>query len=362
MEYPTQQRSTQWHGALPTVAKPGWKLKLQKRAHLLRRTKMIAYRGHGTRHSLQVKGRLIESPGKKSDLFKRSEKLHNFFTTIRNLKSREIPGALVEASYGGDTHHFYTDSEGYFLLNLWFPDQPLEPGWHEVQLKLLDSIGGEGATVTARSFVPPDDAEFAVISDLDDTVINSSAFNKITQIKLTLFKDAASRTAVDDVVPLYKNLVSGPSGCGNNPIFYLSRSGWNLNNLLEEFLDINELPAGPMFLRDLAWREAKSVALGSNNHKIDYIRTLMQTYSGLSFVLMGDSGQHDPETYWQIAMENPGRVKAIYLHDLNRKKRHSAVEAISRDLRARNVPVVHSTSVLEYRRHMEDLGLIMPEK
>ena len=361
MDYRNQQTTITEDGTLPTVAQPDWKLKLRKRVGLLRAIEILAYRGHGTSRSLQIKGRLIETAGKKAALFKRSKKLYNFFTTIRSFRSNEIPGAEVEARFRGKVYRFYTDSEGYFLLNLWFSDEPLEPGWHEVKLQLKDSIGGiggSGATAIARSFVPPDDSEFAVISDIDDTVLNSSAFNKIQQVKLTLFKDAANRTVVEEVVPLYQRLVKGPTGTANNPMFYLSRSGWNLNKLLEGFLDLNKLPPGPMFLRDLAWREAKSVALGSNNHKIDYIRTLLNTYPHLPFVLIGDSGQHDPETFWQIAMENPGRIKAVYLHDLERKSRRTTVAAICRDFEARGIPVVHSTNVKDYADHMETLGLI----
>ncbi|HEY7773565.1 MAG TPA: phosphatase domain-containing protein [Marinagarivorans sp.] len=358
MDYRTQESNVDPDKGLPTVAQPDWQVKLKKRAQLLRPAEILPYRGHGTRHSLQIKGRVTEAAGKKSALFKRYTGLHNSLTIIRSLCADAMPGALIEARYRGETQRFYTDSEGYFLLNFWFPGEPLAAGWHNVELELLDSIGGSGSKVMAPSFVPSPDTRFAIVSDIDDTVLNSSAFNKIQQIKLTLFKDAASRTAVDEVTPLYQKLVKGPTGDGDNPIFYLSRSGWNLNNLLEEFLDINGLPAGPMFLRDLAWREAKSIALGSNNHKIDYIRTLMNTYPELPFVLLGDSGQHDPETYWQIAMENPGRVKAIYLHDLQRKKRHKIVKAICRDLHARDVPVIHSTRVSEYAVHMERLGLI----
>lgn len=360
MDYRNQESTMTEDGTLPTVAQPGWKLRFDKRAGLLRAMEIQAYRGHGTSRGLQIKGRLIETGGKKTALFKRNKKLYNFFTMIRSFRANNIPGAEIEAHFRGKVHRFYTDSEGFFLLNLWSADEPLEPGWHEVTLQLKDSIGGGGTTALARAFVPPTDAEFAVISDIDDTVLNSSAFNKIQQIKLTLFKDAASRTAVDEVVPLYQRLVKGASGTANNPMFYLSRSGWNLNNLLEEFLDLNELPAGPMFLRDLAWREAKSIALGSNNHKIDYIRALMNTYPHLSFVLIGDSGQHDPETFWQIAMENPGRIKAVYLHDLERKSRRQTVTAICRDLRARDIPVIHSTKVTGYSEHMENLGLIKP--
>lgn len=359
MDYRNQQSSTDPDDRLPTVAQPSLKLKVKKRTKILRPAIILPYRSHGTANYLQIKGRVIESPGHKSAIFtKRSKKLHNFFTIVRSLRSNAIPGALLEAEFRGQTYRFYTDSEGFFLMNLWVGDEPLDAGWHKVQLTLIDSIAGMGATAVACSYVPDTQAQFAVISDIDDTVLESSAFDKIQQIKLTLFKDAASRSAVEEVIPLYQRLIRGSSGDRLNPVFYLSRSGWNINQLLQDFLDINNLPKGPMFLRDLAWGEAKSLALGSHNHKIDYIRALLSNYPDLPFVLMGDSGQHDPETYWQIAMENPGRIKAIYLHDLERKSRSRAVSAICSDLKRRGIPVMHTARVVDYYRHMQDIGLI----
>lgn len=346
---------------LPVVAKPGLKLKLENQLGYLRDLCIVPYRGHGTRHTLQIKGRVLEAPGFEEKLSKPGRRLHNLLSMLRHLKSDEIPGALLRAEYAGDSYECYTDSEGYFLLNLWLPGEPLASGWHEVRLTLMDAIGDSTATATARALVPPEDADFAVISDLDDTVIESSVFNRLTHVRLTLFKDAAGRTPVAGVTPLYQRLVKGPSGKGANPIFYLSRSGWNLNALFEAFLDHHGLPPGPMYLRDLSLREAKSITLGSQHHKIDFIRYLLRTYENLPVVLIGDSGQRDPETYWQIAMENPGRIKAIYLHDVGKKRRDREVDLIARDMRRRGVPVVHAVEVSAYAEHMLALGLIRPE-
>lgn len=345
---------------LPTIAKPGRKLRLKERLGFLRDLSIVPFRGHGTCETLQIKGRLIESAGLEGKLATEGTALHNMLTTLRRMKSNEIPGARIRAEFADQSHDIYTDREGYFLLNLWLPERPLRPGWHDVSLTLMDSVGRADAHAVAQSFVPPPDADFLVVSDLDDTVIESSVFNRMTHIKLTLFKDAASRTPVDGAAPLYHRLVAGPSGRGNNPIFYLSRSGWNLNDLLEQFLDHHGLPKGPMFLRDLSFRESQSVALGSQNHKIDFIRHLLMTYSELPLVLIGDSGQRDQRIYWHIAMENPERIKAIYLHDMGRKRRDQEVKTITRDLESRGVPVVHSVDVTDYAEPMVEQGLIKP--
>lgn len=346
---------------VPAAAKPGLKLRLEDKLGFLRNLCIVPYHGHGTQTTLQIKGRVLEAPGLEEKLSKPGRRLHNFLSMVRNLTSDEIPGALLRAEFAGQEHEVYTDSEGYFMVNLWLPGQPLSSGWHEVKLTLVDAIGSSTPTATARALVPPEDADFMVVSDLDDTVIESSVFNRLTHIKLTLFKDAAGRTPVEGVAPLYQKLVKGPSGNGNNPIFYLSRSGWNLNQLFEDFLAHHGLPPGPMYLRDLAFREAKSIALGSEHHKLDHIRALLRTYERLPLVLIGDSGQGDPENYWQIAMENPERVKAIYLHDVGKKRRDREVELIARDLRKRKVPVIHAVDVGEYAPHMMAINLIKPE-
>ncbi len=193
MDYRNQQSKLTEPGKLPTLNKPSRTVRFKQKLNLLRPVTILPYRGHGTSHKLQIKGRIIESAGKKSGLFKRSKTMHNFFTTLRSLSSNEIAGALVEAEYRGNTYRCYSDNEGYFLLNLKASAEPFICGWHEVKLTLIDSIGGSSATAVADTFVPPSDSEFAIISDIDDTVLKSSAFNKIQQIKLTLFKDAASR-------------------------------------------------------------------------------------------------------------------------------------------------------------------------
>ena len=54
------------------------------------------------------------------------------------------------------------------------------------------------------------------------------------------------------------------------------------------------------------------------------MRQLLDTYKSLPFVLIGDSGERDPEIYLETAARYPGRIRAIYIRDLGGKNRKAA--------------------------------------
>ena len=68
----------------------------------------------------------------------------------------------------------------------------------------------------------------------------------------------------------------------------------------------------------------------AKDHKLSLIRDMLALYSDLPFILIGDSGQHDPEIYTQVLRENPGRVLAIYIRNVSRDvERRRAIEALA---------------------------------
>jgi phosphatidate phosphatase APP1 len=338
-------------------AEPGLKLEVEAKLGWLDDLRLIAFRGYGTRRSLHLSGRLIEAKGAKGGSGADGGVIRNVIRTLHRMESDEIPGARLRARFRDHEHELYTDDEGYFQLNL-YVDRPLDAGWNQVHLELVESIaGGARAEATAEVLVPSEEAEFVVVSDLDDTVIRSSATDKLEQARMTLFHDAASRVPFAGVAELYRALIRGPDERGVNPLFYLSRSGWNLYDLFEGFLEAHEIPKGPMFLRDLAFREDKSSALGSKHHKLARIRDLLQLYPDLPFVLIGDSGQGDLQKYRQIAIENPGRVRAVYVRDVT-DERDRELAAAAADLERRGVPTLMSETTAAIAEHMRAHDLV----
>lgn len=79
--------------------------------------------------------------------------------------------------------------------------------------------------------------------------------------------------------------------------FCVSSSPWNLYGFLTEFMELNRIPHGPMFLKDLGVDTGKFIHTGHEEHKLAAIRTVLEFYSDHKFLLIGDNGQKDVEIY-----------------------------------------------------------------
>ena len=338
-------------------AEPGLKLRLEEKLGLLDPIQVLVFRSFGTPDALHIRGRVRERKGVEGTT-EESSTWQNIMDMLHRLDSDSIPGAHLRAHFQGREWDTRADEEGYFILDI-DPEPPLPPGWHEVEIELVESVGEPAQKVVkVQVLIPSPDAEFAVISDLDDTVIKTKANELFQQLAIVFGQGARDRVPFPGIPTFYRALARGPDDEGHNPIFYVSRSGWNLYDLFQEFMDVNEIPIGPLFLSDLRIIEDKSPVMGSDRHKFDSIDTLLRTYPDLPFVLIGDSGQHDPELYQKVVKEHPGRVKAIYIHDVSPDRRDREVNEIAEALEAQGVTMVAAEDTLPIAEHAAEQGLI----
>jgi len=345
----------------------GLKLRAKRRFELFEPIRILPYRGYGDSRRVFISGRVLEEDGIVQ--FQRGPWLQdppdqgtwqNFRDSIRRFRSDAIPRARIVATLEGKRVECVTDAEGFFEATL-RPDEPLEPGWHDVELEILESLaGGEGNRATGQVLVPPEDAAFGVISDIDDTVVHTGATSRLKMVRIVLFNNAHTRIPFPGVGAFYRALKLGADGRGSNPIFYVSRSPWNLYDLFEAFFRVHDIPRGPLFLRDFAVVQRKSRMIGLGQDKCSRIRRLLQAYPDLPFVFIGDSGQHDPEVYAQIVEEFPARIRAIYIRDVTSHHRERQVMKMAERLREHDVPMVLARDTMEAARHAAQLGLIHP--
>ena len=137
--------------------------------------------------------------------------------------------------------------------------------------------------------------ELGVVSDLDDTVVQSRITNFLQAVRTMMLGNARTRLPFPGVAAFYRALERGSDGKRRNPIFYVSSSPWNIYDLIADFMQVQGIPAGPIQLRD--WDITLS-ALSSNRHrdfKEPVIREILELNPTLPFILIGDNGQHDPE-------------------------------------------------------------------
>ncbi|HEX8766929.1 MAG TPA: phosphatase domain-containing protein, partial [Jatrophihabitans sp.] len=159
--------------------------------------------------------------------------------------SVEVPGARVRVTLDGRELVVRADPEGYVRVRV--EDVQLPPGRHRVTLTPVRPAG-EPAFGTVH--VPHPAADLAVVSDVDDTIIDSGIAHGLAAILSTmLLREQSTRVPLTGAAELYRALAQGASGV-ERPFFYLSTSPWNLVGFLQDFLVRHRFPDGPLVLTD----------------------------------------------------------------------------------------------------------------
>lgn len=318
-----------------------------------------AYRGFASLRYLFLTGRVLRARTITSHWG--DGPWRNLVNNIRRFASREVMKADVEVEFCGRHFRLTTDVEGYFHIDQHL-SAPLtnvkdpSPFWHTAFIRINGTPKEPISLSASADILIPSRASFGIISDIDDTVLKTDVTGllKLRTIYLTLLKNAGSRSAFRQVSAFYQSLSKGPDGNASNPFFYVSNSPWNLYDLLADFLDLNELPRGPVLLRDfgLPYNERP---VNYPGHKHDITRRIMLTYPELSFVLIGDSGEKDTDIYLSVSAEFPGRVAAIYIRDVLSPARARRVSRLIK--KEANVPTLLIRDYEEAARHAARLGL-----
>ncbi|MDL2286040.1 DUF2183 domain-containing protein [Desulfococcaceae bacterium OttesenSCG-928-F15] len=149
----------------------------------------------------------------------------------------------------------------------------------------------------------------SVISDLDDTVKVTEVLDKKKMLHNTFFKEFL---AVPGMAELYRNLAREKVS-----FHYLSSSPIQLYPALHDFLVKEAFPEGSMHLREsTSWKTMIPGKKDSRKHKEGTILRLLHTFPERHFILIGDSGEADPEIYAEIARKYPEKILAIGIRDV----------------------------------------------
>lgn len=336
-------------------------------ARLARRRRPIRiapYLGFGTTERLWVQGRVVSHPIVRASR-ETDGRWHNLLGMYRRLRSAEVPGARVRASLDRSTTELTADGEGFFRGWLELADRrdpQSESAWHDVRLELESPLLADrpAARAVGKVLVPPPSAEFGVISDVDDTIIETDATSLLRMARTVLFGNARTRLPFSGVAAFYRALRRGRTGRAHNPLFYVSSSPWNLYDLLVEFLELERIPVGPLMLRDWGLTREELVPTRHAAHKERAIERILETYPALPFILIGDSGQEDPEIYRDLVHRRGGQIAAIYIRNVTGLERAEAVHALTREVVGAGSSLVLADDTLIAARHAAEHGWIEP--
>jgi len=280
------------------------------------------YRGYGTRERVHVLGRVLEERGVKPPS-ETDRWWNNLLNMVKRLQSREVPYAHLEVRLADIEREVTADEEGMF--DLWLEPGELPSGdgtWQTVEIELLEPVSGRQSgpvEATGEILIPSPEAQFGVISDLDDTVIQSDVSNLIQMARTVLFSNARTRMPLPGAAAFYRALRAGADGSGANPLFYVSNGLWNLYDLLEDFFALNDMPDGSvMLLRNWGVYKDEVLPTRQRGYKLGVIRPILDLYEDLPFILIGDSSEADPEIYHELVHAYGDRILAVYIRNVSR--------------------------------------------
>jgi hypothetical protein len=212
---------------------------------------------------------------------------------------------------------------------------PSEPNGHvssvlQIPADLVDSISERGhirfyaltAAHETRRFeaevrlVPP--GGVSIVSDIDDTVKISQVTDRKLLLENTFYKPFE---AVPGMPELYRDLAAAGA-----ELHFVSSSPWQLYEPLRDFLDEAGFPWATMSLKSFRFRDETLLNLfkKGNETKPAQIVPILEKYPGRKFILIGDSGEQDPEVYGDIARRYPHAIQRILIRNLDGAGRDDA--------------------------------------
>lgn len=151
----------------------------------------------------------------------------------------------------------------------------------------------------------------SIISDIDDTIKDSNVLDKQILLRNTFVNPLH---AVEGMKDLYRDFAVTNKNTG---FHYVSSSPIQLYSLLKEFLAIEGFPEGSLHLRQVKlWDEMFKEGSSSQRHKHQQIRQLIKDFPQRQFILIGDSGEADPEIYAEITRDYPDKIIAIAIRNV----------------------------------------------
>jgi len=181
----------------------------------------------------------------------------------------------------------------------------------------------------------------SIISDIDDTIKITEVRDKEATVRNTFLREFRPVTGMAEVYqalarrPLTPSLSpsdgervaegrvrGGLAGSGistsNITFHYISASPWQLYEPLSAFVTTNGFPPGTFELKEFRWKDRSFFSLFASpeRYKPGVIEPLLKQFPKRSFVLIGDSGERDPEIYAALARKFPDQILRILIRDV----------------------------------------------
>ncbi|OKL50500.1 App1 family protein [Boudabousia marimammalium] len=222
--------------------------------------------------------------------------------------SLQLAGVPVQIRLGAATLETITDRGGY--VDVVLRGHGLPAGWHDAVV----SVSG-GKPVSQPVQIVGAEPIRGIISDVDDTIMNTALPRPFLAFWNAFVAHTKARSATVGMPKFFAALQAECPG----PVIYLSTGAWNVIGNLQDFVRRHGYPRGSFLLTD--WGPSNTGWFRSGQeHKRTQLRRLAAELPQVSWVLVGDNGQHDPQIYREFALEFPDLVDQIVIRTLSQRE------------------------------------------
>ncbi|MGY8766910.1 MAG: phosphatidate phosphatase App1 family protein [Pirellulales bacterium] len=153
----------------------------------------------------------------------------------------------------------------------------------------------------------------SIISDIDDTVKHTDVSSKRAMLNNTFLKEFQT---VPGIVELYQQWQQQGAD-----FHYVTSSPWQLYDSIANLFQQSGIPQGSFHMKSVRFRDPTILRLfiARRLGKRRTIKQIIKTFPKRKFILVGDSGEKDPETYGAMARRFPDQIDRIYIRNLQGK-------------------------------------------
>lgn len=321
---------------------------------------IIAYHGVGSTQVARLAARVIDDDGV-TDPHPDDSAWTNARRMFRAFDARRVSGARLTVRCAGVCASTTVDDRGFARVELRQPLAVFPAEGAEAEWTLIDPLpetpeglpDPQPPSARAPVHIPRATARFALVSDVDDTVIESRATSALRLAYETLSRNVYRRSVMPGMAAFYRTLTAH----NHAPMVWLTSSIWRVHDLLRGFFALHGFPEGALLMSDARLLRSQWIADRHRTHKLGRLDDMRALWR-LPMVLSGDCGQRDPEIFAAFAQQAPALVRAIYLRDLGDAARRAEVDRLMAPIRGGGIPVCVASDAVAFARHAQQHGLI----
>ena len=243
---------------------------------------------------------------------------------VDNKRNKKISVSILGENYKLND----TEANGHSTTEIYIPSEKV--GTKELTDKTLNiqvvSNKKNRKLYEGKIFIIPETAT-CLISDIDDTIKISDVRNKKNLMQNSFVNPFQ---AVDGMKKKYSALQSSKIDC----FVFVSASPWQMYPVLYQFFIEENFPPALYLMKYFRMKDSSFLNLFEkpDAYKVETIEPLISEWKKVKFILVGDSGEKDPEAYSKLASKYPERITKIYIRKAYEENLDTRIETVFRNM------------------------------